>query len=290
MFSSSHDPALASLLLNMEPYTYHQNMPTTYRGTEGSWLSHGTAMTLEPFSCDSDALSQEDVTRIMRPFGYSMTPTEMCPEASFDSSFTRPTTTAITQNFSSTDSTWAHPTPWASSPKTFSGNPNEMGQVSYYSTVLDQRSIHGFQRSTSPPNGLSTFGDSLDTPPSLGGNADTTEVMDVKPGEHNAIHLGSLPHLPMAKRRKHEGSADQIGGQRTIDRRFACTIDDCGKDFSGEWEKMRHIRSIHCPPTIGCRACNYKQSRKDLFSEHCKKRHRGESVDELMVQLVTPSA
>jgi hypothetical protein len=111
--------------------------------------------------------------------------------------------------------------------------------------------------------------------------------MDVSPGQYGAIQSGSLVQR---QRQKNERAADQIGVQGTYDRRFTCTVDNCGKSFSGEWEKTRHFKSLHCPPTIGCRDCNYKQSRKDLFSEHCKKRHPGASMDELMVQLVHTNA
>ncbi|KAI0255322.1 hypothetical protein BJV78DRAFT_1151730 [Lactifluus subvellereus] len=59
----------------------------------------------------------------------------------------------------------------------------------------------------------------------------------------------------------------------------------CKKHFSGKLERDRHIKS-HGPPTIGCRRCEYTQSRKDLFNQHCKKRHPAESSESLMVPLV----
>jgi hypothetical protein len=107
----------------------------------------------------------------------------------------------------------------------------------------------------------------------------STGETNVRQGHYSAIPTGCLVDRPVLKKQK---TADQMG---TYDRRVTCTVKNCGKSFSGEWEKLRHIKSLHHPPTIGCRYCNYKQSRKDLFSEHCRKRHPGESVEELMVQL-----
>ncbi|KAI0270284.1 hypothetical protein BGY98DRAFT_1010835 [Russula aff. rugulosa BPL654] len=120
---------------------------------------------------------------------------------------------------------------------------------------------------------------SLATSPGVNAKTPTTEAMDVKQGQYNVIHSVAWSH-------RHEQTGDQIGEPRIYDRRFTCTFNNCGKSFSGEWEKTRHMKSIHGPPTIGCRVCNYKQSRKDLFSEHCRKRHPGESIEELMVHLV----
>ena len=108
------------------------------------------------------------------------------------------------------------------------------------------------------------------------------ETVETKSYGHGALHFGDLEPRPVHKSHRYEQSAYRIEGQDT---RFMCTAENCGKNFSGEWEKTRHIKSMHCPPTIGCRRCNYKQSRKDLFSEHCKKRHPGESIEELRVQL-----
>jgi len=115
------------------------------------------------------------------------------------------------------------------------------------------------------------------------------EAMEVMPHGHSAFHFGELEHRSILKKHRYEPSAYRIEGQGQ-DTRFMCTIENCGKNFSGEWEKTRHIKSMHCPPTIGCRKCNYKQSRKDLFSEHCKKRHPGESIEDLRVQLDVPDA
>jgi hypothetical protein len=111
------------------------------------------------------------------------------------------------------------------------------------------------------------------------------EAMEGKPHGHSAFHFGELERHSIHKKHRYDPSAYRIDGQET---RFMCTIENCGKTFSGEWEKTRHIKSMHCPPTIGCRLCNYKQSRKDLFSEHCKKRHPGESIEDLRVQLEVP--
>ena len=158
-----------------------------------------------------------------------------------------------------------------------------MRQGSYY--FLDQESGN-YPSSGSPPDGLGTFGGNVATSPGLDVRTPTTETVDIKSELYSAIHSGSLMHGSVLKRQNYERTTDQIGVQETYDRRFTCTIKNCGKSFSGEWEKTRHIKSLHFPPTIGCRDCNYKQSRKDLFSEHCKKRHPGISMEELMVQLV----
>jgi len=117
------------------------------------------------------------------------------------------------------------------------------------------------------------------------------DAVDAKPETYGlGPHSSNLPTRPVHKRHKCEHSAPQIGGQVTCDRRFICTVEGCRKHFSGKWEMDRHIKSVHRPPTIGCRGCNYKQSRKDLFSEHCKKRHPDEPVEDLMLPLDTPSA
>ncbi|KAI0255222.1 hypothetical protein BJV78DRAFT_1151659 [Lactifluus subvellereus] len=116
------------------------------------------------------------------------------------------------------------------------------------------------------------------------------EGVDVKPETYGHwSHSSNLSIRPVHKRHRCEHSAHRTG-QVTCDRRFTCTVDGCRKDFSGKWEMDRHIKSVHRPPTIGCRECNYKQSRKDLFSEHCKKRHPDGSIAELMLPLDTPSA
>lgn len=150
---------------------------------------------------------------------------------------------------------------------------------------MGQGSRDDYQSSPSPPSGLGFDGNSA-IPPGLGVNVPTAEAVDVRPGHYGANYLDGSAQR-MSKRQKSERSAGQPVGQGGPDRRFTCTFDNCGKDFSGEWEKMRHIKSIHGPPTIGCRECPYKQSRKDLFSEHCRKRHPGESVEGLMVDLAT---
>jgi hypothetical protein len=169
--------------------------------------------------------------------------------------------------------------------KVHSGVPNAMGHGSCYPNVRDQEfsNNHNFGY---PPDGLNTFSGSLATSPGVNAKAPAAEAMDVRQGQYNVIHSGSLVHRPDLRRHRYEQTGDQIGEPRIYDRRFTCTIKNCGKSFSGEWEKARHIRSLHGPPTIGCRECNYKQSRKDLFSEHCRKRHPGESIEELMVHLV----
>lgn len=237
---------------------------------------------------------------IMPSLGYHAMPIDIPSTTLGDPSFTPPTTTALTQNLpghspsssshsysssyssssSSLASSWGDSTLWTMWSKAHSGIPNAMGPGSYYPNVRDREfSInHSFG---CPPDGLSTFSGSLATSPSVNAKTPSTEAMDIRRGQYNAIHSGSFVHRPDLRRHRYEPTGDQIG-----DRRFTCTFNNCGKSFSGEWEKARHIKSIHGPPTIGCRVCNYKQSRKDLFSEHCRKRHPGESIEELMVQLV----
>ena len=238
----------------------------------------------------------------MPSLGYHAMPIDIPSTALVDSSFTPPVhPTTLTQNLpgyssssspsshshsssyssssSSLASSWGNTTSWTLWSKVHSGAPNAMGHGSYFPNVRDQdfSDNHSFGY---PPDGLNTFSGSLATSPGVNAKAPTTEAVDVRQGQYNVIHPGSLAHRPDLRRH----SGDQIGESRIYDRRFTCQ--SCSKSFSGEWEKARHIKSIHRPPTIGCRECNYKQSRKDLFSEHCKKRHPGESIEELMVQLV----
>jgi hypothetical protein len=236
---------------------------------------------------------------IVPSLGYHAMPIDIPSMALVNPSFTPPITTALTQNLpgcwpsssshshsssyssssSSPASSWGDSMLW---PKVHSGVPNLMGQEPYYLNVRDQEvsNSHGFGY---PPDG---FSGSSATSPGVNAKAPTTEAMDVRQGQYNAIHSGSLVHRPVLRRHRYEQTGDQIGEPKVYDRRFTCTFNNCGKSFSGEWEKARHIKSIHGPRTIGCRACHYKQSRKDLFSEHCRKRHAGESIEELMVQLV----
>jgi len=132
------------------------------------------------------------------------------------------------------------------------------------------------------------FDENLAIPPGLAIDAPTAEAMDVRPGHYGANFLGGSAQRLVSKRQRSERPTGGPVVQGGPNRKFTCTVDGCGKDFSGEWEKQRHVKSIHTPPTIGCQRCNYKQWRKDLFSEHCKKRHPGESIEELMVDLATP--
>ena len=211
---------------------------------------------------------------------------------SVDPSFTSPANTTITQvplgsssSSSSLASSWGESIPgghWDS----YLGIPSTVGQ-GCYSTVVGQGSREDYHTSSSPPCGLS-FDGNLAILPGLGVvNAPTAEAVDIRPGHYGTNYWDGSAQRLVSKRQKSERSAGQPVGQGGPDRRFTCTFDNCGKDFSGEWEKMRHIKSIHGPPTIGCRDCHYKQSRKDLFSEHCRKRHPGESIDELLVHLAT---
>jgi hypothetical protein len=191
-----------------------------------------------------------------------------------------PSSSSYSSSSSSLASSWDGSPPWTLWSRVHSGVPSAMGQ-GYYTNVLDQESSN-YHSSGFPPDGLCAFSGSLATSPGLDTRASTGGT-NVSQRQYSAIHTGRLVDRPVLKRQK---TADQMGVQGTYDRRVTCTVNNCGKSFSGEWEKMRHIKSLHHPPTIGCRDCNYKQSRKDLFSEHCRKRHPGESVEELMVQLV----
>ena len=205
-------------------------------------------------------------------FPYHSSSSSYSPSASSSSSYT--------SSSSSLGSNLGDSPPWTPWPRTPSGVLNVLRHY-----FLDQESGI-YPSSGSPPDRLGTFGGNLATSPGLDVRAPTTETVDIKSELYSAIHSGSLMHGSVLKRQNYERTTDQIGVQETYDRRFTCTIKNCGKSFSGEWEKTRHIKSLHFPPTIGCRDCTYKQSRKDLFSEHCKKRHPGISMEELMVQLV----
>ncbi len=189
------------------------------------------------------------MTTILPSLGYHAMPIDFPSTALVDPSFTPPITTALTQNL-----------PGHSSPS--SSHPYSLSPVS-------------------------SWGDS--TP--------FTMWSKVHSGVPNV--MGHKPYYPNTRDREFTDNhsfgyppnglntfSDQIGEQKIYDRRFTCTFNNCGKSFSGEWEKARHIKAMHSPPTIGCRGCNYKQSRKDLFNEHCRKRHPGESIEELMVRLV----
>jgi hypothetical protein len=97
-----------------------------------------------------------------------------------------------------------------------------------------------------------------------------------------------VAHHPAHRRHKYGRISRRIGDGTVQDRScdYPCTVANCGQFFSGQSERKRHIKSKHGPPTIGCRKCKYKQSRRDLFRDHCKKWHPGESMDALLVQLV----
>ena len=258
-------------------------------------LSHGYEASLENFTYDASPASQEENPTIMPSLGYHAIPIDIPSTTLVDPSFTPLITMAPTQNLPrypnpSSSSSHSHSSSylassWGDSTPMWFGVPNAVGHGSYYPNMRDQEfsNNHNFGY---PPDGLNTFSGSLATSPGVNVQAPTTEAMDVRQGQYNVIHSGSLIHRPQLRRHRHEQTGDQIGDPRIYDRRFTCPFNNCGKSFSGEWEKARHIKSIHTPPTIGCRVCNYKQDRKDLFSEHCRKRHPGESIEELMVQLV----
>jgi hypothetical protein len=123
--------------------------------------------------------------------------------------------------------------------------------------------------------------------PEIGGIL--AETADEMPGTYGH-HLRSSNSEAGSVHNTHgkEHSAHRMRGHSTCESRFTC--DFCGKEFSGKWEMGRHVESIHNPPKFGCRRCQYKQSRKDLFREHCKKRHPGEPIEGLMQQLSTESS
>jgi hypothetical protein len=112
------------------------------------------------------------------------------------------------------------------------------------------------------------------------------EEVDVGPDTYD--HRLHSTVCPVHKTHNCEHPAHRIRGHTTCERKFTC--EQCSKGFSGKWEMDRHVKSIHGPATIGCRRCNYKQSRKDLFSEHCKKRHPEERIEDLMHHLSTEGA
>jgi hypothetical protein len=125
--------------------------------------------------------------------------------------------------------------------------------------------------------------------PTVSGADGLAEAMNAEFDTYDPmLHSSNFGAYSTHKTDNCEQFTHQIRGQPTCDRRFPC--EQCGKLFSGKWEMDRHVKSIHSPPTIGCRACNYKQSRKDLFNEHCKKRHPRESREDLMDLLSTASA
>jgi hypothetical protein len=248
-------------------------------------------MSIEVLSYDANLAHQEKATAISH-FNSSAMPIDIHPVASMDSPYTSLSPTAITQDIlgsssssSSLDSSWSDPTPYDD--QVFSSVPNVAGQGQSYPTCMSQKSWDDWQGSVSQSWGPGSDGIFV-TPPGLGVNASTTYVR-LGQGDHGDIYWDSFPQHTVPKRQKCERPAVQLIGQGGSDRRFTCPVENCGKSFSGEWEKTRHINSIHRPPTIGCRECNYKQSRKDLFSEHCRKRHPGRSIDDMMIQLDMPS-
>ena len=103
-------------------------------------------------------------------------------------------------------------------------------------------------------------------------------------------HSGEFHAVPRPVYQGHKcrHSAQRLGDQETHGHicRYTCPAANCRKCFAGYSERNRHIRSRHRPPTLGCRKCDYRQSRKDVFREHCKKRHPGEVIEDLLIRLV----
>jgi hypothetical protein len=226
-------------------------------------------------------------------------PLDIIPEqlTAVGSFYTQPTTEANTEGIPSDPNFQHHPPlmvpvlggllprSWA---ELRSSPPDEVTRISYYSVVSSGGVRH---RSCSPVMqsdfcGILPFSTclSIDVP---------VEAM----GTGQAAYTEPQPYLcnpQLARRPVHRDqgrqcghAARQIGDRETHNRpRYTCPVADCGKRFSGQSERNRHVRSKHRPPTMGCRKCNYKQSRRDLFREHCRKRHLGESIEDLLVQLV----
>jgi hypothetical protein len=173
-----------------------------------------------------------------------------------------------------------------------SGALDKVTRSSYHLAMLSQDS-GGIRHPSRSPAGQTDFCGRLPFSTFLGIDV-PAEAMDTR----RAAYTGPprrpyFLNLQVTLRPVHQGhqcghAARQIGDPETHNRTrsYTCPVADCGKCFSGQSEKNRHIRSKHRPPTMGCRKCNYKQSRRDLFREHCKKRHPGESADDLLVRLV----
>ncbi|KAI0253587.1 hypothetical protein BJV78DRAFT_1193111 [Lactifluus subvellereus] len=167
------------------------------------------------------------------------------------------------------------------------GTPSVMAHSFYYPTDSFQRLWENNSRLSCSPSMEGDFCSRSPSPTGLDIDV-LAEAVDSNPDTYGPqLRSSHLAPRPVHKRHKCDHSAHRIGGQVT---RFTCTVDHCGKQFTGKWEMDRHIKSVHRPPTIGCRRCNYKQSRKDLFSEHCKKRHPDEPIEDLMHPLSTSGA
>jgi hypothetical protein len=108
-----------------------------------------------------------------------------------------------------------------------------------------------------------------------------------EPPTHVGQYQGTR-RLQVHQEHKYEHSAQRRGNRKTHNATDShiCPIAGCGERFSGRSVRNRHVRPVHRPSTMGCRDCDYKQSRGDLFRRHCEKEHPGKSVEDLRVRLV----
>jgi Zinc finger, C2H2 type len=227
-------------------------------------------------------MSLAEDTPIASCLGYPKDPvTEQSPE--MDSFFTAPATEANT-----TTPTFQYHPPLLGSPSLSVHRPelplDDVTPSSYHLAVSSREPSEIFCHSSYflPVDGDSSLFPTYPGPDIL---AETTDPKLAEPSETTPRSESQSVHGPMHHGHKCGHSAQRIGDQETRDHicRYSCP--DCGKCFSGQSERNRHIRSKHRPPTLGCRKCDYRQSRKDLFREHCKKRHPGELIEDLLVRL-----
>ncbi|KAF8264649.1 hypothetical protein EI94DRAFT_441077 [Lactarius quietus] len=260
MYSPSHapQPIVGS---NIWANIAFQNEHPAY--SNGVYSQCGPEATFEHSSFDTNPMSRDEKPLAMSSLDYAVPPVDIGPAVSLEPSFIPLAPEVGTHGILDI--------PFDSSPV-----PSFQGDSSFQQWLPEQHSAHSLS-----PEILQGYSEIAAKEP---WEYDFTlaEGVEANPYGHGAYHFGELEPRSIQRKHRYEASAYRIEGQDT---RFMCTVENCGKNFSGEWEKTRHIKSMHCPPTIGCRKCNYKQSRKDLFSEHCKKRHPGESIEELRVQL-----
>ncbi len=234
----------------------------------GAYPQCGPEATFENLPFDTSSIPQDGKALAMSSLDYAVSPVDIGPAASMKPSFVPLAPEVGTQDVPDFPFSSSSMAPFR-------------GDLAFQQWWPEQHSAHPLTPEVSPgyPAILTQEPWENDYP--------LAEAMEAQPHGHGAFHLRESERRSILKKHRYEPSAYRIEGQDT---RFTCTFENCGKNFSGEWEKSRHIKSMHCPPTIGCRKCNYKQSRKDLFSEHCKKRHPGESIEDLKVQLDVPDA
>lgn len=266
MYRQVAQPLGNNIWLNMD----YQNEHTAVY-PNGTYPQCGPEATFGNLSFDTNTISRDEKPLAMSSLDYAVTPADIGPVASVsvEPSFiplapeVGPTRGILDVPFNSS--------PVASSRSNLAFQPWWPEQHSTHSLSAEVSRSYTEIPSTEPWEYDYTLADAV----------------DAKLFGHGAFQLGDLERRSIHRKHRSDSSAYRIEGQDT---RFMCTVENCGKNFSGEWEKTRHIKSMHFPPTIGCRKCNYKQSRKDLFSEHCKKRHPGESIEGLRVQLEVQDA